>query len=525
MQDIIIYNGMIADGTGADLYPGGVAVKDGIITHVGDVSTLTAKQMIDAQGHVIAPGFIDAHCHSDVSFIADDRVESRVYQGITTEVCGQCGDSYFPCLAENIGNISTKNELPHEEEWAAVDFCSFLSHVESAGKKMATNLCQLTGHGALRAGVMGYDGRRPNDRELALMCELLDRSLSEGSWGLSLGLEYTPGCFADTQELCALAEVVKKHGGIVTAHMRDEGPAIFDAVSEIIEIGRKTGVKVHISHLKIDRPVNWGKAAKVWQLIEDAKESGVNISADVYPYTASCTGITNRCPKWSIDGGVERAAAFLKSARRQEIIDHLAGRFPNEEWARRCLISSTNGRLSDVEGKTLCDVAKERKTSYAEAAAELIVETNGHTDCIFFTMDEGDLDFFLRQDVGIGSDGKGHPFDPSLVGSEKPHPRYYGALVRFLRLARENCICSTAEAVRRITAKAADMLGLADRGRLKTGLAADITVFDSVTVADTATYLDPFQKPVGIDHVIVNGKIALFNGQQTSERAGKYILK
>lgn len=525
MQDIIVYNGMISDGTGSDLYPGGVAVKDGMITYVGDVSLLTAEKMIDARGHVIAPGFIDAHCHSDVSFIADDRSQSRIYQGITTEVCGQCGDSYFPCLAENISNISTKNELTNDEEWADVSFNGFLSHVKRSGKAMSTNLCQLTGHGALRAGVMGYDDRAPSGQELSLMCELLDRSLCDGSWGLSLGLEYTPGCFADIHELCALAKVVKKHGGIVTAHMRDEGQVIFDAVREIIEIGRKTGVKVHISHLKIDRPVNWGNADKVWKLITDAKERGVNISADVYPYDASCTGITNRCPKWSIEGGVESAAAFLKSTRRQEIIDHLAGRFPDEDWAKRCLISSTNGRLSGVEGKTLYDVASRWGVSYAEAAARLIIETDGHTDCIFFTMDEKDLDFFLKQDVGIGSDGKGHPFDPSLLGNEKPHPRYYGAFVRFLRLARENSICTTAEAVRRITSKAADMLGLTDRGRLIEGLAADITVFDPDTVSDTSTYLDPFQKPVGIDHVIVNGKLALYCGEQTNERSGKYILK
>ena len=525
MEDIIINGGLIADGSGTEPYPGGVAVRDGRITRVGDVSDLRARETLDAAGLVVAPGFIDAHCHSDVSFIMDVRCQSRIFQGVTTEVCGQCGDSYFPCLPEKRELISSRAELPHEEEWAAESFESFRSHVLRRGLKMSTNLCQLVGHGALRAGVMGRADRAPDKRELDAMCRLLERDLAAGAWGLSLGLEYSPGCFSDTAELAALARVVQRRGGIVTVHMRDEGQAIFDAVNEVIEIGRRSGARMHISHMKIDRPVNWGRAREVWDLIEDARREGIRLTADVYPYTASCTGITNRCPKWAIEGGVESAASFLRTERRGEILSHLAGRFPDAEWARRCLISNTYARFPEAEGKTLLEISEMLHLPYAEAAAELIERTGGLADCIFFSMDERDLDLFIRRDVCIGSDGKGYPLDPASVGSEKPHPRYYGAIVRFLRLAREQELCSVGEAVRRVTAAAADMLGLSDRGRLAPGLAADITVFDPAAVSDRATYLDPFQRPDGIVHVIVNGLPALRSGVETRACAGGYILK
>lgn len=525
MQDIIIKNGLVADGSGAEPYPGGVAVKDGLITRVGDISCLCARETLDAAGLVIAPGFIDAHCHSDVSFIMDERCQSRILQGITTEICGQCGDSYFPCLPENRRYISSRAELPHEEEWAAEGFDAFRSHVRLRNVKMSTNLCQLVGHGALRSGVMGKADRAPDKSEFETMCRLLERELSAGAWGLSLGLEYSPGCFSETGELIALARVVQHCGGIVTVHMRDEGRDIFGAVEEVIEIGRRSGARMHISHLKIDRPVNWGRAREVWELIENARGEGIRLTADVYPYTASCTGITNRCPKWAIEGGVESAARFLRTERRGEILEHLAGRFPDSEWARRCLISNTYARFPEAEGKTLLEVSEMLRLSYAEAAAELIERTDGLADCIFFSMDERDLDFFIRRDVCIGSDGKGYPLEPALVGSEKPHPRYYGAIVRFLRLARERRLCTVGEAVRRVTSSAAVMLGLAGRGSLVPGFAADITVFDPGSVADRATYLDPFQRPDGIVHVVVNGRAALRGGVETCVSAGEYILR
>ena len=524
MEDIIIKNGRIVDGTGKTAYMGGVAITNGKLTAVGDVSHLTAKKTIDAKKKVISPGLIDAHCHSDISFLLDDRSESRIYQGVTSEVCGQCGDSYYPCMPERIANISTKLYLKCDEEWADVSFDGFLRHAAREKKRMATNLCQLVGHSTLRAGVMDYEDRAPTAKELERMQRFLDADLSRGAWGLSLGLEYTPGCFAHADEFNALAEVVKTHDGLVTAHMRSEGDYLREAIAEIISIGKAAGVRVHISHLKIDRPVNWGKAAEFWRMIEEARASGVAISADMYPYNASCTGITNRCPKWAIEGGVESAAKFLKGPRREEILEHLRGRFPDREWAKRCLITTTYGLFPEADGKSLLEIAEMLNLPYAEAAAELIERSNGNALCIFFTMDEQDVDYFLRQDIGICSDGYGLPLDPALLGSERPHPRSYGSLTRFLRLARETGICTLEEAVRRVTSKAADMIKLPDRGRLIPGLAADVTVFDPDTVSDTATYLNPFQKPVGVDTVIVNGEIALENGVQTAARAGKFLM-
>lgn len=524
MQDVIIQNGTIIDGTGGPAFSGGVAVRDGLITAVGDVAALEAKRVIDAAGRAIAPGFIDAHCHSDLSFLRDDRSESRIYQGVTTEACGQCGGTYFPCLPGHIPAISTATDAPEIDEWAAESFADFLAHAAREGKRMSTNLCQLVGHGTLRAGVMGYDDRAPTAAELAEMQRLLERDLACGAFGLSLGLEYTPGCFAKPGELHALSEVVRAHDSLVTVHMRSEGDFLIEAIHEVLDIGRATGARVHISHLKIDRPHLWGKAPDIWRLIQDAREAGVQVSADMYPYEASATGITNRCPKWAIEGGVERAAELLMGRRREEILSHLRMRFPDRTQAERCLIASTYGVLPEADGRNLHEVAALLGLPYAEAAAELIVRTRGNTSCIFFVMDLRDVEYFLRQDTGICSDGYGYPFDPALV-SGRPHPRSYGAFTRFLRLRRERALCTLPEAVRRITGKAADMLRLSDRGRLQAGLAADITVFDPETIADMATYLDPFQKPVGVDWVLVNGLVALENGVQTGVRAGRHLLR
>lgn len=519
MEDIVIRGGMVADGTGSPAFRADVAVRDGKISAIGsDLSDLQAERLLDAEGCVVAPGFIDAHAHSDTSFLLDSSSASKLYQGVTTEVCGQCGGSPFPAL-EKYCRID-------EKEWVCSSFDEFVKRFESGGYSMAVNQAMLTGHGSLRAGVIGYAARAVTRDEMETMKRLLRADLEAGAWGMSLGLEYAPGCFADTDELSELASVVKEYDGLVPCHMRSEGLHIDEAIDELTEIGRRSGARVHISHLKLDNYQVHGRAAHVWNRIEAAGRSGVRISADMYPYTASCTTLTIRCPRWSQDGGDEATAAALQGPRRKEIIEGIRTHYFNAERAETCLICSDAGMWPEIVGKTLRCVAENilHTEDYAEAAADIIVRTHGHAWCIFFVMSEEDMLYFLSQDTGIGSDGRAFSADPAKVPGS-PHPRYYGTVPEFFRIARERKICSVEEAVRRVTSKAADMIGLKDRGRLKEGMIADITVFDPLTIRPRAEYLNPVRLSEGVRHVIINGGIALENGAQTDYRGGQFLRK
>jgi len=517
MNDIIIGGGWVLDGTGAPGYRADIAVKDGVITAIGNLAECEAQRYLDAEGLAVAPGFIDSHAHSDTCFVKDGSGASKLYQGITTEITGQCGDSPFPMP------LSGEED---ESGWQCPSFEAFTRRFEKSGCSMAVNQAMLVGHGSLRAAVMGCSDRPATDRELERMKALLRADLAAGAWGMSLGLEYAPGFFADSHELCELAKVVEEFDGLVPCHMRNEGVKIHEAVEELAHIGRESGAHVHISHLKLDHYSVHGQAEKVMAHIEKIKRSGVNITADTYPYTASATGLSIRCPKWSKDGGTQALLEHLRGSRRGEVAEGIRNHYFNGERAETCLFSDDGGLWPEIVGKTLRFVAEEylRTHDYAEAAAEVLLRTEGRAKCIFFVMDEKDMLTFLAGDVGIGSDGYALPADPDKVGY-KPHPRSYGAVAEFLRLAREHRLCSLEEAVRRVTSKPADLIGLSDRGRLEVGLAADITVFDPETIAPKATYLEPVRPAAGVKHVLVGGGVALENGVQTDLRAGRFLKK
>lgn len=517
MFDVVIRGGMVADGTGAPLLRADVAVKGGKIAAIGDLPGAEAAETLDAAGLVVSPGFIDSHAHSDTSFLKDDSGASKLCQGVTTEVTGQCGMSPFPALPQRLSG---------ENPWRCASFESFLEQFAAQGRAMAVNQAMLVGHGALREGVVGMEDRPATAQELEEMKALLRRDLEAGAWGMSLGLEYAPGFFADGDELRALAQVVAEFDGLVPCHMRSEGLAIDAAIDELLDIGRATGAHVHVSHLKLDHYSVHGRAKEVWAKIEAAQREGVRVTADMYPFVASSTGLTIRCPKWSQDGGDEAVVAHLLGARRAEVIEGIRTHYFNAERARTCLISDDAGRWPQIVGKTLYDVAHDllHTDDYAEAAAEVLVRTGGKASCVFFVMSESDMLYFLGQDVGVGSDGYALSVDPEKVGY-RPHPRSYAAIAEFFRLAREHELCTLPEAVRRVTSKPADMIGLKDRGRLAVGMTADIAVFDPRTIAPQATYLEPVAPAKGVRHVLVNGCIALRDGAQTACRAGRFLRK
>lgn len=524
MEDIIIRGGTVIDGTGKAGFQADVAVKDGKITAIGDLSGLQAQKILDASGLVVAPGFIDAHSHSDTSFLRDSSGASRIYQGVTTEVSGQCGYSPFPALPERMKK--TTSELDGDDDWYCQSFDDFVKRFEASKYEMAVNQAILVGHGSLRAGTIGYEDRQVTPEELEQMKALLRKDLQDGAWGMSLGLEYSPGFFASSEELRELGKVVKEFDGLIPCHMRNEGMEIDAAIEELLSVGRTSGVHVHVSHLKVDNFRVHGRANEVWAILEKAREEGVNVTADMYPFIASCTNLTIRCPQWSKEGGGRAVVDFLKGPRRQEVIEGIRTHYFNAERAETCLFNSDGGLWPEIVGKTLRWVAEEllHTTDYAEAAAEVLIRTEARAGCIFFVMSEADMLYFLSKDVGIGSDGYAYSGDPAKVPG-KPHPRSYAAISEFFRRAREHKLCSLEEAVRRVTSKGADMIGMTDRGRLEVGKVADITVFDPETIGPRSTYLDPIQLSQGVHHVVIAGGVAMENGVQTELRAGKFLRK
>ncbi|MGI6358512.1 MAG: N-acyl-D-amino-acid deacylase family protein [Bacillota bacterium] len=524
MYDYILKGGTIVDGSGAPSYQADVAIKDGKIAKIAPEITCSAAQVIDVSGLTVAPGFIDIHSHSDTIFLLDDRCEGKLYQGVTTELAGQCGSTIYPCPADRMENIRGFAGA-RLQEFASASFQEFMDKVKAEGKRMSTNLISLIGHGALRCGVMGYENRKATPEELREMQSLLDRDMQAGAWGLSLGLGYTPGVSSDQEELNALGEVVARYDGIITSHMRDQGTNTPTSLEEMYEINRQTGAHVHIAHFKASGKANWGRAPEFVQNVAAAREAGINVTVDVYPYTAASSGITNSFPKWAIQGGKAMAIARLKGEERQQIMDYLNEHFQTQADGDRLYMVTTNGRYPVADGKTVWQLSQELGLSMAETIAKVTLETDAQTTCISFAMSEEDVDYMLSQnDYAIGSDGRGLPL-AAEENQGKPHPRNFGTFPRFLRLAREKGYCSLEQAVHRMTGLSADILGLSDRGLLQEGKVADITVFDPANVTDKATFADPFQKPVGIEHVFISGQPALLNGQQTGERLGQFILK
>ena len=517
MEDLIIRGGLIIDGSGAPGYEADVAVRDGRITGIGHFSETPAQKVLDAQGLAVAPGFIDAHAHSDTAFLLDSSGASKLYQGITTEISGNCGSSPFPAPPE---------ALSADEPWRCASFDDFVNRFERGGFRMATHQVMLVGHGALRAGVMGCENRRPTNDEMRKMEALLRRDLHAGAWGMSLGLEYAPGFFAEADELRALGRVVRESDGLLPCHLRSEGRQIDAALQELLDIGRATGAHVHVSHLKLDHFTAHGRAAAVWDTLERTRKEGVRVTADLYPYAASSTTLTIRCPNWSLEGGDEMVVQHLRGERRAEILASLRSHYFNAERAETCLVSDDGGLWPEIVGKTLREIAEDilKTNDYAEAAAEILTRTRGRAWCVFFVMSEQDMLYFLSRETAIGSDGRAYPGDPRRVPG-RPHPRNFGAIAEFFRLNRVHHLCSLEEAVRRVTSLPAGIVGLRRRGLIRPGFAADITVFDPQTIAPRATYLAPVQLAVGVRHVLIDGRIALENGAQTVVRAGRFLRK
>jgi dihydroorotase/N-acyl-D-amino-acid deacylase len=502
--DLLVRGGVVVDGTGGARYRADVAVRGDRIVLVarqpGAAATVSAKRVIDATGRIVAPGFIDLHAHLDP--LAElNEAESAVRQGVTTALGGPDGTSPFP-LGE------------------------YLAARERQG--IGLNVAFLAGHNTIRRAVMGMAKREPTVDELARMQAMVARAMGDGAWGLSTGLKYLPGGWASTDEVIALARVAADSGGIYTSHLREEGLGLLDGVREAIAIGRAAGIPVVLTHHKAVGQQMWGKSAVTLAMVDSARRAGVDVMMDVYPYTATHTGISVLVPDWAFDGGDSAFARRVRdpvlrdSVRRGIVFNILNDRGGGD--LRRVQFSRVSWNTA-LEGKTLADWAAQRGLSPTpEHGADLVIEAElaGGANAIYHVLDEADVRRIMQHpQTMIASDGR-----LSRPGDGHPHPRAYGTFPRVLgHYVRDERVLSLEQAVAKMTGAPARRLGLADRGAVRVGAFADLVIFDPATVADRATFANPHRYPTGIEYVLVNGRLAVDGGRFVHATAGRVLRR
>jgi len=540
MPDLLIKNARVIDGSGADAFCADIAVSNGIITHLDPVIDLSCPETIDGSGLVVSPGFIDIHTHSDFSLLVEPMAESRVRQGVTTEVTGNCGGSPAPILESgrqafmeymiDLGKLYKRNLPADAWNWETLD--DF--YVQLSARGIAVNVVPLVGHSTLRANVMGYENRVPEQKEMKLMKHLLETELEKGAFGLSSGLIYHPGAFAETGELAELAAIVSSRNGIYSTHMRSEGTFLFEAVDEALSVTRKSKVSLEISHLKCETPAMWGKASLLLEKIHQAREQGIQVHFDQYPYTAYSTSLIEIFPPWAKGEGSSKMMELLNNAKtRKKVRADMTG--PSKDWENPMegldwtqirILGYTRPENQNLNGLTVQELSQARNLEPLEAVFQVFCEEKGGLGMIVFAMSENDLITILKDPLGmIGSDGRSvTPYGPA--GKSLVHPRYYGTFPRVLgRYVREKKVISLEQAVHKMTGLPAGKLGLKHRGLIKKGMAADLVLFNPDTVNDTATFDHPHEYPLGIVQVIVNGRTVIRNGEHTGKLPGKRLSR
>jgi N-acyl-D-amino-acid deacylase len=544
MFDAIIKNCRVIDGTGAAAYPADIVIDKGLIADISPLQETTAgtnaKKAIDATDLILSPGFIDMHTHSDFTLLLEPKADSKIRQGVTTEVTGNCGGSTAPMIASgrkdfveymtHLGQLYSQELPPETWNWDSLD--TFFTQLTATGS--AVNIVSLVGHSTLRSNVMGYKNRCPNPDEMALMKHLLESELEKGAFGLSSGLIYHPGAFAQSEELEQLALVVKKYNGIYSTHMRSEGRFLFDAVDEALGVAEKSGVSLEISHLKCETPVFWGKAPLILEKMNQARKKGLNVNFDQYPYTAYGTGLLEIFPVWAKENGATKMIAVLNDPEsRQKVIHDMM--HPPLDWDNpmeglnwdQVLISGfTQPEYIALNGLTVTSIAEKLNLDPLEALFRVFCREKRNLNMIVFSMSEQDLMTILKDPAGmIGSDGCSVSPDGTMSGMPV-HPRFYGTFPRILaRYVREKKVISLEQAIRKMTGLPAKKLGLKNRGLIKKGMAADVVLFDPAKVADKATFNNPHQYPSGIEHVFVNGKAVIQNSEHTGKLPGQRLLR
>jgi len=514
--DLLIRNGTLVDGSGDPGYAGDLGIRGGRIIAMGDLAGASADQEIDATGLVVAPGFIDIHNHSDETLLAEPAGESMIRQGVTTMILGEGGSA---------GPV-------HEGEKPWTTLGGYFEHVEETG--VSANIASYVGQTQIWTYVKGDELKPATPEEIAKMQAEVEQAMAEGALGLSTSLLMPPSSLVTTEQLIELAKPAARAGGLYSTHIRDEGLGVFEAIDEAIAVGRGAQIRVDVIHLKIADQKLWGRMSEVIANIDAARAEGLDVRANVYPYTAGQNNLRAIIPPWAHDGGNEAMLERLKApgarARmRKDIEEGLPGWYNHylavgSDWSRMLLVGLEQEQNKPFVGKRMSDLIASRTTDPIDTLFDVLIEEGGGVRTVYFHHDEDDMLYALQQPyTSVGSDGSAVSPDGQYADMH-PHPRYYGTFPRVLgRYVRELAALRLEQAIRKMTSMNAEKTNLQERGLLREGYWADVAVFDPETVADRATFENPHKYPVGIPWVIVNGEVVLEDGERTDARPGKVL--
>ncbi|MDU2063501.1 MAG: D-aminoacylase [Sporomusaceae bacterium] len=539
MFDLKIVNGQLADGTGRPLYKGDIGITGDRITAIGELGSAPSKTTIDAAGKVVSPGFIDMHTHSDLSVLVDPHASSKIHDGVTTEVIGNCGIGVAPVkpgqeklLVDYLGTrmIGT---IPVEIKLHWSSFAEYLDYINAHSP--AVNIAPLLAHGPIRIATMGFSPDHPSLEQMEAMKQLIRDGMEAGALGFSTGLIYMPGEFSTTDELAELTAEIRSKSGFYVTHIRNESQDVFTALEEALTIGQKARTPVHISHLKLCGSSVWGRTDELLGRIDRAVADGIETSFDLYPYTAGMTSLMACLPPWAFEGGVEKLLARLgDSTQRMKMIESIEQGIPGWQnmskaaggWQNIMLSTVFTEKNKELEGKTIEELAELLGKDPYSVVFDLLVEERGRIQIVLHMMQEADLQAILRHPLSsIGSDGMSMA-NKGVLSTGKPHPRAFGTRARVLaKYVREEGLLTVEEAVKKMSYMPAKRLGLKDRGVLAEGNFADLLIFDPAKVSDQATYQDSKQYSVGFDTVIVNGAVALQDGVEQEVFNGRVVTK
>jgi N-acyl-D-amino-acid deacylase len=524
LAEVLLRGGLVFDGSGASPIEADVLVVGDQIADVAERIRRTTSVEISVEGLAVAPGFVDIHSHTDLDLFVNPLAESKIRQGVTTEVTGQDGSSIGPWSPETATRVRERYRERYGIDLTFSDLAGFFAQLEQRGT--AVNLASMVGHGTIRAFVIGDENRSATPDEMLRMRHLAEEALASGACGISTGLEYVPGGFADLEELVAVAGVLQGTGLPYASHMRNEDDQLSGAVEEALNVGRLAGVPVQISHLKAQGQRNWWKATPILDTLMAARRDGIDVAYDRYPYVAYSTGLTSLFPVWARDGGIDGLLRRLASADSAATIERAVRNKLAQlgSWDAVQITSTADASLGWAVGRRLGALATGRNEEPYDLLLRIIRDDRGRTGMVGFGMSEDNTQAFLVHPLGmVCSDGSALAASGPLA-SGTPHPRSFGTFPRVLgHYCRERQAMPLETAIHKMTAMPARRIGLDGRGLVAPGAFADIVVFDPTTVADTATFENPHRYPTGVVHVMVNGEFALRDGGRTTELPGRAL--